>query len=66
MLFLTGEDRESHVKLINEIIELDNDDEKYLEFINRPVFNEDTTYYNNNYTIDAIASKIDNVLLKKI
>ena len=66
MLFLKGEDRESHVNLINEIIELDNDDEKYLEFINRPVFNEDITYYNNNYTIDAIASKIDNVLLKKL
>ncbi len=66
MLFLKGEDRESYVNLINQIIELDNDDEKYLEFINRPVFNEDITYYNNNYTIDAIASKIDNVLLKKL
>ena len=66
MLFLKGEDREYHVKLINEIIELDNDDKKYLEFINRPVFNEDTKYYNENYTVDAVALKIDNVLLKKI
>ena len=66
MLFLKGEDREYHVKLINEIIELDNDDKKYLEFINRPVFNEDMKYYNENYTVDAVALKIDNVLLKKI
>lgn len=27
MLFLKGEDRESYVNLINQIIELDNDDE---------------------------------------
>ena len=51
---------------MNEIIELDNDDKKYLEFINRPVFNEDMKYYNENYTVDADALKIDNILIKKI
>ena len=29
-------------------------------------FNEDMKYYNENYTVDAVALKIDNVLLKKI
>jgi hypothetical protein len=57
---------ESYKKLINEIIELDNNDDKYLEFVNRPAFNEDMAYFNNNYNMDAIASKIDNVLLKKL
>jgi hypothetical protein len=66
MLFLKDESMESYKKLINEIIELDNNDDKYLEFVNRPAFNEDMAYFNNNYNMDAIASKIDNVLLKKL
>ena len=67
MLFLEDDRVESYEKLINEIIELDNDDAKYLEFINRPVLEDkDMTYYNKNYTVDAIALKIDNVLLKKV
>jgi hypothetical protein len=63
MLFLEEDNEESYEKLVNEIIELDNDDAKYLEFINRPIL-QDMTYYNENYTVDAIALKIDNVLLK--
>jgi hypothetical protein len=66
MLFLEDESVESYEKLMNEIIELDNDDAKYLEFINRPIFEDkDMKYYNDNYTVDAVALKIDNVLLKK-
>jgi len=66
MLFLEDESPESYEKLMNEIIELDNDDAKYLEFINRPVFEDKgMQYYNDNYTVDAVALKIDNVLLKK-
>ena len=61
MLFLEDESIESYQKIINEIIELDNDNEKYLEFVNRPVIT-DLTYYNENYTIEALAAKIDNVL----
>ena len=65
MLFLEDESVESYEKLMNEIIELDNDDAKYLEFINRPVFEDkDMKYYNDNYTVDAIALKINSVLLK--
>ena len=61
MLFLEDASIESYQKIINEIIELDNDNEKYLEFVNRPVIT-DLTYYNENYTIEALAAKIDNVL----
>jgi hypothetical protein len=63
MLFLEEDNAESYEKLVNEIIELDNDDAKYLEFINRPIL-QDMTYYNENYTVDALALKIDKVLLK--
>jgi hypothetical protein len=66
MLFLEDESVESYEKLMNEIIELDNDDAKYLEFINHPIFEDkDMKYYNDNYTVDAVALKIDNILLKK-
>jgi hypothetical protein len=65
MLFLEDDNAESYEKLVNEIIELDNDDAKYLEFINRPIL-QDMTYYNENYTVDAVALKINNVLLKKV
>ena len=64
MLFLEDETDESFNKLINKIIELDNDDEKYLEFINRPVFNShNIQYWNDNYNLDSIGKKIDAVLL---
>lgn len=61
MLYLEDDSRESYQKIINEIIELDNDDDKYLEFVNRPAIT-DLTYYNENYTFEAIAAKIDKAL----
>jgi len=64
MLYLEDESIESYQKIINEIIELDNSDEKYLEFINRPAIT-DLSYFNNNYTIDVISQKIDKVLQMK-
>ena len=64
MLYLEDESIESYQKIINEIIELDNSDEKYLEFINRPPIT-DMSYFNDNYTIDVIAKKINNVLQMK-
>jgi alpha(1,3/1,4) fucosyltransferase len=64
MLYLEDESIESYQKIINEIIELDNSDEKYLEFINRPAIT-DLSYFNNNYTIDVISQKIDKVLRMK-
>ena len=59
MLFLEDETTESFVKLVNRIIELDNDDKKYLECVNSQTLIID--YWNNHYTIDTIARKIDSV-----
>ena len=64
MLYLEDESIESYQKIINKIIELDNSDEKYLEFINRPPIT-DLSYFNDNYTIDVISKKINNVLQMK-
>ena len=61
MLFLEDETEESYQNILNKIIELDNSDEKYLELLNKPVFNN-MDYWNNNYTIDRIANNIDIVL----
>jgi hypothetical protein len=63
MLFLEDESDESYSKLINRIIELDNNDEKYLEFINNPTLNSfNLEYWKNHYTIESIARKIDNII----
>jgi hypothetical protein len=60
MLFLEDESYESYQTLINKIKDLDNDDEKYLEFVNRPALN--LQYWNENYTIEKMAEKIDRLL----
>ena len=52
-------------KIINEIIELDNSDEKYLEFINRPPI-ADMSYFDEHYTLEAVAKNIDKVLNSKV
>lgn len=63
MLFLEDESEESFNKLIEQIIELDNNDEKYLEFINRPIFTEENIrFWNEHYTIDSLAKKINEIL----
>jgi len=64
MLFLEDETEEAFNRLIEKIIELDNDDEKYLEFINRPTFNPgNLEFWNNNYTLEALGKKVDHVLV---
>jgi hypothetical protein len=64
MLFLEDETEESINKLVEKIIELDNDDEKYLEFINTPIFTEDNiNFWNKNYTLDSLAKKFDDILV---
>jgi hypothetical protein len=63
MLFLEDETDEEFEKLINRIIELDNNDEKYLEFINRPIFTEDNIkFWNDNYTLESLGKKIDEII----
>jgi len=64
MLYLENDTIESYQKIINEIIELDNSDEKYIEFINRKPIT-DMSYFTENYTLEAVAKNIDNVLLNK-
>jgi hypothetical protein len=63
MLFLEDETDEAFEKLVNKIIELDNDDDKYLEFINRPIFNGDNIkFWNENYILNALGRKIDAIV----
>lgn len=63
MLFLEDETDESFDKLINRVIELDNDDEKYLEFINRPIFTQQNIeFWSNNYTLESLGKKIDSLI----
>jgi hypothetical protein len=63
MLFLEDETDEAFEKLINRIIELDNNNEKYLEFINRPIFTEhNIAFWNENYTLQSIGGKIDKII----
>ena len=65
MLFLEDETEQSIIKLLKNIIDLDNDEQKYLEFINRPIFTQDNiNYWNENYTIDRLSSKFDEILFK--
>jgi hypothetical protein len=63
MLFLEDESEDSVNKLIQKIIELDNDDQKYLEFINRPNFTEENIkFWNENYSLESLGVKIDKVI----
>jgi hypothetical protein len=66
-LFLEDETDEAYVKLINKIIELDNDNTKYLNIINTPVFtSKNLDYWNNNYTNEIISKNIDEKLMRII
>ena len=63
MLFLEDETEESFNKLIKKVIELDNDDEKYMEFVNRPVFNtKNKEFWKEHYILEKLGEKIDNLL----
>ena len=64
MLFLEDETEESFNKLIEKIIELDTNDEKYMEFVNRPVFNEkNNEYWKQYYTLEKLGEKIDKLIV---
>lgn len=63
MLFLEDETDESVQKLLEKIIELDNDNQKYLEFINRPIFTEhNIRFWNEHYIMDSLARKFDKII----
>jgi hypothetical protein len=62
-LLLENESNDDFNNLIEKIKELDQDDNKYLEFVNRPVFTQQNIqYWNEHYTIDKIAESIDKLL----
>jgi hypothetical protein len=61
ILLLEDETPEAYSTLINKIIELDNDDNKYLEFINRPIFTN-IDYWNNHYAIEVMANNINKLI----
>jgi hypothetical protein len=64
MIFLENETENGFQKVINKIIELDNNDDEYLKMVNQPVLTkEGIEYWNTNYTIDAIALNANKVLL---
>lgn len=65
MLFLEDETEKSITKLLKNVIDIDNDEQKYLEFINRPIFNQhNINYWNENYTIDRLSFKFNEILFK--
>jgi len=65
MLFLEDETDESYAGLVAKIVELDKDDAKYLEFVNRPVFSQ-TEHWDANYSKDALSYKITERIAKVI
>lgn len=65
MLYLENDSFEAYQNIIDRIIELDNSNEKYLEFINRPPIT-DMSYFNEHYTINVIAKNIDIILKNKV
>jgi hypothetical protein len=61
MIYLNNENNEQqYYDVLNKVIELDNDDSKYLQFINRKTIKID--YFEENYTIDKISEKINKLL----
>lgn len=61
MVYLDNETEQGFNDVLNKIIELDNDDEKYLKMINQTVFNTPTTY-NDMFNLDNIAQEINSLL----
>jgi hypothetical protein len=58
MIYLDNENNvQSYYDVLNQVIELDNDDSKYLEFINRKTLKHD--YFDENYSINKLAEKIN-------
>jgi hypothetical protein len=60
-LYLEDESVKSYNALFEKIKELDDDDAKYLEMVNQPVFNPAFDYANI-YGVDEIANRIDLIL----
>ncbi len=65
ILYLEDENsEESYQQLVNKIIELDMNDNKYLEVVNKSVFTN-FDYFQNNYQNDSIIKNIFNIISEK-
>jgi hypothetical protein len=63
MIFLEDTTDESYKKLINKVIEIDNDNNKYLEMVNQPLFTENNKkYWEDNLTLRALGIKINKLM----
>lgn len=61
MIYLNDENNEqSYYDVLQRVIELDNNDSKYLEFVNRRTLNYN--YFEENYSLTKIAEKINALL----
>lgn len=61
MIYLENENNiDCYKSALNKIIVLDNDDTKYLKFINQQGIN--INYFNNNYSLDILKHKLNNIL----
>ena len=63
MIFLEDTTDDSYKNVINKVIEIDNDDSKYVEMINKPLFNtENKTFWNNHFSLEALGIKLNALL----
>ena len=63
MIFLEDTTDSSYKNVIDKVIEIDNDDSKYLEIINKPLFNnENERFWNENFSLTALGSKFNKLL----
>lgn len=64
MLFLENITDEGYKKLIEKVIEIDSDDNKYLKMANEPIFTEENiNFWNENYSFGSLGKKINKILL---
>lgn len=64
MLFLKDETDHSFNEIFQKIVELDKNDAKYLEFINRPIVKKECQPNWDQYSISSIAKSMDAILEK--
>lgn len=63
MIFLEDSKDNSYQKVIRKVIEIDNDDSKYIEMINKPLFNDETErFWNENFSLSALGLKFNKFL----
>ena len=63
MIFLEDTTDNSYQNVINKVIELDNDDSKYIGMINKPLFNaENKIFWDKHFSLNALGIKLNSLL----